>query len=68
MKVNEIKRTFTEIRGLSEGKTNKYEAKVDFPGLGVKWVGVFADDYRSARKMLEVIFGKGKVKTKPTKA
>lgn len=68
MKLNEIKRTFTEIRGLSEGRTSKYEAKVDFPGMGVKMVGVFAEDYRAARKMLEAIFGKGKVKSKPTKA
>lgn len=68
MKLPEVKRTFTDIRCLSEGKTNKYEAKVDLPGLGVKWVGVFAEDVRSAQKMLEKVFGKGKVKTRPTKA
>ncbi len=68
MKLHEIKPHFEEYRGLTEGRTSKYEAKVDLPGMGVKLVAVYAEDYRAARKMLDAIFGKGKVKSKPVKA
>ena len=68
MKKDEIKRTFVEVRTLTEGKTYKFEAKVNFTGLGVKWVGVYAEDWRAAQKALNKMYGAKNVKTKPVKA
>lgn len=68
MKKNEIDRTFATIHTLTEGKTHKFEAKVSFTGLGVKWVAVYAEDWRAARKALDKMYGAKNVKTKPVKA
>ena len=68
MKITEIDRTLFKIHTLTEGKTKKFEAKVNFPGLGVKWVGVYAEDWRSAQKALHKMYGAKNVKTKPEKA
>ena len=68
MKKDEISRTFAEVHGLSEGRTKKFEAKVNFSGLGVKWVAVYAEDWRAAQKALHKMYGAKNVKTKPEKA
>ena len=68
MKKDEISRTFAEVHVLSEGRTKKFEAKVNFSGLGVKWVAVYAEDWRSAQKALNKMYGASNVKSKPEKA
>ena len=68
MKKDQLDRTFVTINTLTEGQTSKFEAKVNFPGLGVKWVGVYAQDWRTAQKALNKMYGAKNVKTKPEKA
>lgn len=68
MKKTDLDRTFVKIQTLTEGKTSKYEAKVNFTGLGVKWVAVYAEDWRAAQKALHKMYGAKNVKTKPTRA
>ena len=45
-----------------------FEAKVQFAGLGVKWVAVYAEDWRAAQKALNKMYGAKNVKTKPVTA
>jgi len=68
MKIEDIKRTFAEVRALSENHTKRFEAKVELAGLGVKWIGVYAEDWISAQKALHKLYGKKNVKGKPVSA
>lgn len=67
MKVENVKRTFMDVRTLSEERTERFEAKVELPGLGIKWIGVYAQDWRSAQKALQKLYGSKSVKSKPVK-